>query len=215
MLAKGVFQANRFQFVTPTFLPYTFQTMTAMKTNQIKKSLLRTVFAKTSIDSAVKACDFVIANVQTADNPVYYSLVTAIFVLYARPFGENNGAGKIPSKYALYDSPEKRNLHDMLIHGRNKFYAHVDANTKYYDENQKPVGCLFQLSIMVNDMKDGTVELSPQTIEPQLTLETIPRIKSLSAELLKKLCDEEKLLLQLLVDAGHEFKLGRNMMVLE
>jgi hypothetical protein len=216
-LSKNAYQINSVPISVES--PLTLQAsrqsyhrwMADVKINKMKKALWRIAFAKTSIARAIQACDYVISNVQNLDSPIYYPLVTAIFVLYARPFGENTGAGKISSKYASFDSADKKNLHEMLIHGRNNLFAHVDAGTKYYDQGN-PVGRVFELSVMVNDMKDGTFELTTHVLEPQLTLEAIPRIKSLSKELLKTLCNEEKLLLQLLMKTGCKFKLGKNVM---
>jgi hypothetical protein len=169
------------------------------------------VFAKAAIGRAVEGCDHVIKNNLSAKSPMYYQLATAIFVLYARPFGSNDGMGPISSRFAEYDSTDKRNLHEMLVHGRNKFYAHVDANAHLYDEKgQKPIGHLFRMNVIVDDMKDDTFELRTSIIEPQLTVETIPRIKSLAEDLLKALCLEEKRLLEQLIEEGYQFKPGRN-----
>ncbi len=180
-----------------------------------KKALWRVAFAKMSIARAIESCNFIIVNVKTTDDPIYYPLVTAVFVLYAKPFGDNNGAGRISSKHASYDSPEKRNLHDMLMQGRNKFYAHVDVESQYYDQGDNPIGELFRLNIIVRDMKDGTDEFTTQVQELTLTLETVPRILAVCKDLLKTLCDEEKNLLRCLIKAGYKLKVGKNVMDLK
>ena len=176
----------------------------------------RIAFAKTSIRRVITTCDYIMTNVQNPEAPIYHPLVTAIFVLYAGPFGENNGAGKISSKYSNFDSLEKRNLHHLIIHGRNKFYAHVDAGTKLYDVGgKKAIGHLFQLNIVLSDIEGETAAFATNIVEPRLTLETIPRIKSLSEELMKALCNDEVLLLEKLVDCGYDFKPGKNTITLE
>jgi hypothetical protein len=185
--------------------------MSDKSVGRVKKNLRRIVFAKAAIHRAIEGCDYVIKNNLSSKSPMYYQLVTAIFVLYARPFGDNDGMGRIPPRFAKYDSAEKMNLHEMLVHGRNKFYAHVDANSHLYDEKgQNPIGHLFRMNVIVDDMKDGTFDLRTSIIEPELTVETIPRIKPLAEDLLKTLCLEEKRLLEQLVEAGHQFTLGRN-----
>lgn len=185
--------------------------MNDKKTVHVRKTLWRLVFAKAAIGRAIEACDYIAANELSPTSPIYYQLVTAIFVLYARPFGDNNGAGRISLRFARYDSAEKQNLHDMLVSGRNSFYAHVDANARIYDEKcQNPIGHLFRMNVTADGMKDGTFELRTGIIEPQLTVETIPRIKSLAEDLQKALCSEEKRLLEQLIEAGCQFKLGRN-----
>src|SRR5664280_1638346 len=182
---------------------------------QAKKTLWRVGFAKMFIARAIKTCDFIIVNIKTTGDPIYYPLVTAIFVLYARPFGDNNGVGMVSSKYANYDSPEKRNLHELLIHGRRKFYAHTDSEKKYYDENNAPVGSLLQLSIVAKDMKDGTIEYTTSVQEPELTLEIVPKIKAICEDLLKTLWAEERELLRRLIEDGCKFEIGSNVMDLE
>ena len=121
----------------------------------------------------------------------------------------------ISPKVLKLDSDEKRNLHDMLIHGRNKFYAHVDAETEYFDHKDVPVDRLLKLLVNVKDMQDGTAELDAGVTEPQLTLETVPRIKALCEELLKALNVEKKDLLKCLVEAGYKLKIGQNVLTLE
>jgi hypothetical protein len=181
----------------------------------VKKTLWRVAFAKMSIARAIKTCDFIIFNIKTTGDPIYYPLATAIFVLYARPFGDNNGVGMVSSKYANYDSPEKRNFHEWLIHGRNKFYAHTDSEIKYYDVNNAPVGSVLQLSIVAKDMQDGTVEYTTSVQEPELTLEIIPRIKVICEDLLKTLLAEERELLRRLIENGYKLEIGSNVMDLE
>lgn len=188
--------------------------MSEAELKKTKKALWRVAFAEMSIARAITACDFIIANVKRTDDPIYYPLVTAIFVLYARPFGDNNGVGMISSKLANCDSPEKRNIHDLLIHGRDKFFAHTDAESKYYDKDDAPVGPVLRLTIVAKDMKDGTGTFGTQIQELQLTLETVPRIKEVCADLLKRLQEEKKKLLRRLVDGGYKFKVGANLMEL-
>jgi hypothetical protein len=176
-----------------------------------KKALLRTVFAKAAIGRVITVCDYINKNKLTSESPIYYQLVTSIFILYARPFGGNNGVGEIHEKFKKYDTDEKRNLHDMLIHGRHKFFAHFDANTPLYNEKrQNPIAHLFKINVIVEDMNDGSVELHARTIEPILTLDTIPRIKILAEDLLNALCLDENKLLERLYEKGGFLKLGSN-----
>jgi len=187
----------------------------AEKVRRLKRSLWRLAFAKRSIHEALNACNFIVNNIKSEVDPAYYSLVTSVFVLYARPFGNNNGAGKIPDKFVPAAGSEKFNLHGLLIHGRNAFYAHTDAESKYFGNDGKPVGRLLHFTITEKDMQDGTATLNLGTIEPRLALETIPRIKVLCDELYKALCTEEHDLLKALAKTGYHLKFGSNTVTLD
>jgi hypothetical protein len=52
------------------------------------------------------------------------ALETAIVVCYGRAFTANDGWGQLPKKHWPPQGPE-RDLHDALLHLRNKTYAHV------------------------------------------------------------------------------------------
>lgn len=181
----------------------------------IKKELWRIVFARMSIARAIRACEFISTNVRRTDDPVYYPLVTAIFVLYARPFGNNSGVGMISSKLADYDSPEKINTHAMLLRGRHGLYAHVEATGKYFDSEDNPIAPLLRLGIVLQNMNDGTVKPRTQVSEPELLLETIPQIKIVCEDLLKKLDAEEARLLKQLVEVGFKLHSGENFVDLD
>lgn len=185
------------------------------KVRKLKKSLWRLAFAKRSIHEATNACHFIVNNIQSEIDPVYYSLVTSIFVLYARPFGNNNGAGKIADKFIPAPSSDKFNLHGLLLHGRHAFYAHTDAESEYFGNDGKAVGRLLSFTITVKDMQDGTATLNLGTIEPRLSLETIPRIRVLCDELYKALCLEEHMLLKALVATGYRLNCGSNTITLD
>jgi hypothetical protein len=178
---------------------------------RVKRDLWRTTFAKQSVQRAIDACTFIISKIKAPEHPLYYPLVTAIFVLYGRPFGDNKGVGMISEKLASYDSPEKNNLHALLIKGRDKLYAHTDAEFQYFDAQRiKPLGSLLSVSIIYTDVGGGFAELNTRIQEPQLTIQTVPLIKKLCEELLIRLDSKEKEILTFLAENGCKLKPGKN-----
>src|SRR5437762_1079372 len=123
--------------------------------SELKKALLRIALAKTSICRAKAACDYIFANIKTPEHPLHAPLVTAIFVFYARPFGKNVGVGPLPPEFQMFSNPSKKNLHELLVCGRDKFCAHTDGGCQYYDAQDHPVDTVFQLEIIANFGDDG------------------------------------------------------------
>lgn len=58
------------------------------------------------------------------ENPLFYSLVTAVHVLYAKPFLNARGVGRLGEEII---PPEHLELHRLLIEQRHQIYAHRDA----------------------------------------------------------------------------------------
>jgi hypothetical protein len=72
------------------------------------------------------ACSFILHNNIDEKHPVYYSLITAIYILYGKPFKRSNVVGKLPA--AIVPS-ESRELHKVLLDHRDQIYAHTDAES--------------------------------------------------------------------------------------
>jgi hypothetical protein len=69
-------------------------------------------------------CDYILSEHIHPDAPIYYPLVTAICVLYARPFKPSRGIESLSVQFI----PKKfRELHRQLILVRDQTAAHVDA----------------------------------------------------------------------------------------
>ena len=79
---------------------------------------------------AENACAFLLGHGigENDDDPVYYPLVAAIYVLYARPFTRANLVGRLTE----YFVPEEfRELHAVMLDHRDQVYAHADPRTFY------------------------------------------------------------------------------------
>jgi hypothetical protein len=71
-------------------------------------------------------CDYILSEQIQPDAPIYYPLITAICVLYARPFKRSRG---IESLSVQFVPKEFLKLHHLLILVRDQTAAHVDAQS--------------------------------------------------------------------------------------
>lgn len=59
------------------------------------------------------------------ESPLFYPLVTAVYVLYAKPFTRADAVGKLEDEIV---PAEHRELHGLLLEHRNQIYAHRDGD---------------------------------------------------------------------------------------
>ena len=59
------------------------------------------------------------------DSPTFYPLITAVHVLYAKPFTKADVVGKLGDEII---PPEHRELHGLLLEHRHQIYAHRDGD---------------------------------------------------------------------------------------
>jgi hypothetical protein len=89
------------------------------------KRLWKAAAAWSSFQDVWETCDYILKEQIQPDAPIYYSLVTAICVLYARPFKRSRGIENLTVQFV----PKKfRKLHKLLILFRDQMAAHVDAD---------------------------------------------------------------------------------------
>ena len=60
------------------------------------------------------------------DDPLFYPLVTAVYVLYGKPFRTSQGVGKLEEEIVPAEHLE---LHRLLLQHRDQVYAHTDATS--------------------------------------------------------------------------------------
>jgi len=86
-------------------------------------------YAWLSFQYVVDVCDYILNEKIKPEATIYYSLVTAISVLYARPFKRSKGIESLTLQFV----PKKfLNLHNQLILVRDQTIAHVDARGPLY-----------------------------------------------------------------------------------
>jgi hypothetical protein len=92
--------------------------------HRLENRLWKAGYALISFQGARDACDYILINQLQPEDTIYYPLVTAIAVLYARPFKHSKGIERLTSQFI----PKKfQRLHDDLILIRDQSSAHVDA----------------------------------------------------------------------------------------
>ena len=176
----------------------------------MKRRLWILVFAKMSITRALAACHFIERNISSEDDPLYYPLVTAIFVLYARPFGNNKGVGALPGAFSQFSRPELLQIHQLILYGRKKFYAHLDANLRFFDAVSKPVDYLQQIALNVRFESDGKATVCAEIIEPRFSKVQIPKVRELCEVQIEKLKNGQHEMIQKLF-SNHKLKDGLNL----
>src|ERR1051326_692122 len=92
--------------------------------HRAENRLWKATSAWNSFSNVRDACDHILTNHIRPDDLIYYPLITAISVLYARPFKRSRGIESLSVQFI----PKKfRLLHQLLISFRDQTAAHVDA----------------------------------------------------------------------------------------
>jgi hypothetical protein len=99
------------------------------------KSLWKFFYARECFKHAENACSFILESGMKENHPAYFPLISAIYVLYGKPFKRSSVVGKLPRDIV----PEKfRALHDLMEYHRDQVYAHTDAHDWNDDEPGVP-----------------------------------------------------------------------------
>jgi hypothetical protein len=83
-------------------------------------------YAEQCFKHAQTAAEYVLQNRVAEDNSVFYPLITAVYVLYGRPFKNSYGVGSLGEELIPLEHLE---LHRLLLNHRDQIYAHADATT--------------------------------------------------------------------------------------
>lgn len=98
------------------------------------KSLWKFFYAQECFMHVENVCSFILGSGMTEKHPAYYPLITAIYVLYGKPFKRSNVVGRLSRDIV----PKKfRVLHDLMEFHRDQIYAHTDAHS--YDDGKPGV----------------------------------------------------------------------------
>jgi hypothetical protein len=86
----------------------------------------KSAYAWSSFEHVRDICDYILSQQIQPEDTIYYPLVTAICVLYARPFKTSKGIESLTDQFV----PKKfHHLHALLIMLRDQTIAHVDARS--------------------------------------------------------------------------------------
>jgi hypothetical protein len=91
------------------------------------KLLWKLHYANASLKHGENACLFLLNQQVHEDHPLYYPLVAAIYVLYARPFTASEPIGRLPENNIV--PKNSQHLHTFILKQRKEIYAHTDANS--------------------------------------------------------------------------------------
>jgi hypothetical protein len=134
-------------------------------------------------ENVKEICDYILSEHIQPDAPIYYSLVTAICVLYARPFKRSRGIESLSVQFV----PKKfRDLHEELIRVRDQTAAHADANAARF--HGLPAN---HVRLIV---RDGQIQFAAHRVKFNLT--AISRIRELGSALINRTVDHLTKLLE-------------------
>jgi len=94
--------------------------------HKYENRLWKGAYAWSSFQHVRNVCDYILSKPIQFEDAIYYPLITAICVVYARPFKPSKGIESLTVQFV----PKKfRHLHDQLILLRDQTVAHVDARS--------------------------------------------------------------------------------------
>ena len=126
------------------------------KRSQIKTAIYRALVAQRAFEQVQALSCFLLENHIDEQHPLFPSFMTAICVMYARPFTSNEFLGCISPKYGQFKDPALARTHDAVLKARNEFYAHTDGSQRIQGNDKQTDEPLHQLIVKVE------YELTPQ-----------------------------------------------------
>lgn len=139
-------------------------------------------YARHSFEHARITCDHIVKTAIASGDDIYYPLMLAAHVTYARPFKRSGGGvrkldeGIVPARF--------RDLHKEMIKIRDQALAHTDADGSKYRG-------LPGNHVRVKVQRDGGVNLVVQDLKARIHF--IPQIRELCESLITKMTQELKL----------------------
>lgn len=147
--------------------------------HRYENRLWKAGYAWLSFQYVVDLCDYILTEQIQPEAKIYYPLVTAISVLYARPFKRSKGIESLTLQFV----PKKMvNLHNQLILLRDQTIAHVDARGALYFQGL-PVN---NVRLIVRD-HGRKIALSVQQLK--FTAFAISEIRDLAGALVKRMLE--------------------------
>jgi len=135
----------------------------------------RAAYAWSSFQHVRDVCDYILRHKIQPEDGIYYPLVAAICVFYARPFKNSKGIERLSS--AQFVPKKFRMLHKLLESVRDETIAHVDPRS--FQFKGLPAN---NVRIII---RDGQPRLEPHAVKFNATL--IPEIRELATALEKRM----------------------------
>jgi hypothetical protein len=165
----------------------------AKRDQNLKRTLWKLAYARRAVQLVLTTCACYELYKVDDEHPMHTPLVCSICVTYARSFTDNDGVGMISAKFARHADPRLQQTHDLLVAGRNSFYAHQDATLTAESPSgeRKP---LQQVVINISRVPEpqGYYGLSLGLALPEMRLRgiVIPDIRDLCQDLDRRLLAE-------------------------
>lgn len=156
-------------------------------------------YAWTSFQNVRNACEYILNNRIQPKDAIYYSLVTAICVLYTRPFKTSKGIERLTVQFV----PKKfHHLHDQLILVRDETFAHIDARGAFYQglhaNNVRLIFNKGQVALGVNQMRFNLTAISQiRGLADALVKRMVERINGLGRQYPDDVPDDGEYLIDL------------------
>ena len=90
-------------------------------------------------------------------------MLTAIIVLYARPFSQNRGYGPLKGKWRKFNDKELQDIHDTLMNMRDKVIAHSDSDVR-------------KVEVQLTDTPLGKMISQVSVVSQSLPMEVFPKV---------------------------------------
>ncbi len=157
-----------------------------VKRSVLKKMLWKYVVALKAVEHVQTVCRFIQVELKGNENhPMYYPAMTALCVIYSKPFTDNEGIGALPLSFLKKMDPELGKTHRNLLAVRHHFHAHANAVKGAIDsETGKEIKDHVKIRVTRTPSLGGiNVSVMPVGVESYLLSKTIPRIMRLCQRL--------------------------------
>ena len=102
-----------------------------------KREIYKLILAQSDVGDAFRTCEHFLAVIGPhaaksssryagMDHPLYYPLLEAIVISYARPFTPNDTIGQLQKKWGDFSDPQLQQAHEKILRARNELVAHSD-----------------------------------------------------------------------------------------
>ena len=114
-----------------------FATKFSALRSEKKHTIYRLILAQSDIGNAFRTCEHFLGVIGPLaakssgryagmDHPLYYPLLEAIVISYARPFTPNDTIGQLKQKWRKFGNPQFQAAHDKILRARKELVAHSD-----------------------------------------------------------------------------------------
>jgi hypothetical protein len=134
------------------------------------KALRRLCWGEGDIRAARELAEWMLDHPREYTHSLRRSLDAGVMITYARPFGENQGLGPLPTKFSKFPDSGLERFHKKMIDARNYIAAHndrINLNSLLSDEALQEDPEKIQIKISANG-ESAWITKYPYLAEPVL-----------------------------------------------